>query len=150
MEEAVIRVRRPGRTAPPLLTPGQIERICDACAAWDGEAREWRGCVRDRLLWALLAESGLRLGELLGLRHCDWHTGQGATPWLEVVPSDDHPHGARVKYGRFRRVYVSDDLERLYSEYVWQLVDEARRDQQTATRKKACQCWPILKVSRPP
>jgi integrase len=54
----VIRVRRPGRAAPPLLTPGQIERICDACAAWDGEAREWRGCVRDRLLWALLAESG--------------------------------------------------------------------------------------------
>ena len=56
--QAVIRVRRPGRAAPPLLTPGQTERICDACAAWDGEAREWRGCVRDRLLWAFLAESG--------------------------------------------------------------------------------------------
>jgi hypothetical protein len=47
-------VRRPGRAVPPLLTPGQIERICDACAAWDAEAREWRGCVRDRLLWALV------------------------------------------------------------------------------------------------
>ena len=56
--QAVIRVRRPGRAAPPLLTAGQTERICDACAAWDGEAREWRGCMRDRLLWALLAESG--------------------------------------------------------------------------------------------
>ena len=53
--QAVIRVRRPGRAAPPLLTPGQIERICDACAAWDAETCRWRGCVRDRLLWALLA-----------------------------------------------------------------------------------------------
>jgi hypothetical protein len=59
--QAVIRVRRPGRAAPPLLTPGQIERICDACAAWDGEAREWRGCVRDRLPGALGGER--RLGE---------------------------------------------------------------------------------------
>ena len=56
---AVIQVRRTGRATPPLLTPGQIERICDACAAWDAETCRWRGCVRDRLLWALLAESGL-------------------------------------------------------------------------------------------
>jgi integrase len=70
--QAVIRVRRPGRAAPPLLTPGQIERICDACAAWDAESCRWRGCVRDRLLWALLAESGLRLGEALGLQHRGW------------------------------------------------------------------------------
>jgi len=80
------------------------------------------------LIFATLVETGLRLGECLCLRHCDWHTGRGATPWLEVVARDDHPHGARVKYGRFRRVYVSDDLERLYSEYTWSLVDAGATD----------------------
>ena len=120
--QAVIRVRRPGRAAPPLLTPGQIERICDACAAWDAEAREWRGCVRDRLLWALLAESGLRLGEALGLQHRDWHTGCGDTAFIEVVPRE-HPHGVRVKGGGYRKLYVSAGLDRLYGEYVWQLCE---------------------------
>ena len=48
---------------------------------------QWRGCVRDRLLWALLAESGLRLGEALGLQHRDWHSGCGDTAFIEVVPA---------------------------------------------------------------
>jgi integrase len=73
--QAVVRVRHRRRAAPLILTPGQIERICEACASWDGEIREWRGSVRNRLLWMLLAETGLRLGEALGLQHRDWHTG---------------------------------------------------------------------------
>jgi len=31
--QAVIRVRHPRRAAPPILTPVQIERICEACAS---------------------------------------------------------------------------------------------------------------------
>jgi integrase len=120
--QAVIRVRRPGRAAPPLLTPGEIERICDACAAWDVQTRRWRGGVRDRLLWALLAESGLRLGEALGLQHRDWHAGCGDTAFIEVVPRD-HRHGVRVKGGGYRRLYVSAELDSLYGEYVWQLCE---------------------------
>jgi site-specific recombinase XerD len=120
--QAVIRVRRPGSAAPPLLAPGQIERICDACAPWDAQTRRWRGCVRDRLLWALLAESGLRLGEALGLQHRDWHAGCGDTAFIEVVPRD-HPHGVRVKGGGYRKLYVSAELDSLYGEYVWQLCE---------------------------
>ena len=134
--QAVIRVRRPGRAAPPLLTPGQIERICDACAAWDAQACRWRGCVRDRLLWALLAEGGLRLGEALGLQHRDWHTGCGDTAFIEVVPRD-HPHGVRVKGGGYRRLYVSAGLDRLYGEYVWQLC-EAGADLAAADLDETC------------
>lgn len=77
--------------------------------------------MRDRLLWSLLAESGLRLGEALGLQHQDWHTGRGDTPFVEVVPRDGDPPGARVKGGHYRRVFVSDELDRLYGEYLWQL-----------------------------
>lgn len=122
-QELAVRVRRGNRRPVPVLTPAQVVAIQDDCARPDPATGTWIGSLRDRLIFATLAETGLRLGELLCLRHCDWHTGQGATPSLEVVPRDDHPHGARAKYGRFRRVYVSDDLERLYSEYTWFLVE---------------------------
>ena len=120
---AVVTVRRAGRAAPPVLTPGQIEKICSACAWFDPAAGSWQGRVRDRLLWSLLAESGLRLGEALGLQHRDWHTGRGDTAFVEVVPREGNPHGARVKGGHYRRVFVSDELDRLYGEYLWQLCE---------------------------
>jgi site-specific recombinase XerD len=119
--QTVIRVRRPGPAAPPILTPQQIERICAACASWDPQSRQWRGSLRNRLLWMVLAETGVRLGEALGLQHRDWHTGRGDTPFIEVV-ARDHPHAVRAKSG-YRRLYVSDELDRVYGEYVWQLCE---------------------------
>jgi integrase/recombinase XerD len=123
-----VRVRGSEGRPAPVLTPAQVVAILDDCAQFEPAAGMWMGSLRDRFIFATLAVTGLRLGELLGLRHCDFHTGRGGTPWLEVVPRDDHPHGARVKYGRFRRLYVSDDLERLYSEYTWSLVDAGAAD----------------------
>jgi site-specific recombinase XerD len=126
--QAVIRVRDTGRgKIPPTLTPGQIGRIYEACAVWDANAGQWHGSVRDRLLWMVLAETGLRLGEALGLLHCDWHTGCGDTAFIEVVPRD-HPHGVRVKNGGYRKLYVSDELDRLYGEYLWRLCDAGADD----------------------
>jgi site-specific recombinase XerD len=117
----VVKVRQRRRQQPPILTPKQIHLIKDACCVFvDGE---WRGSLRDRLLFALLEEAGLRLGEALALQHRDWHTGRGDTPFIEVVPRDDHPHGLRVKGGGYRKLYVSDELDRLYGEYLWQLCD---------------------------
>ena len=122
-ERSVVRVSRPRPATPPTLTPEQVGVILDACARWDPVARDWQGSVRDRLLWALLAESGMRLGEALAIQHRDWHTGLGDTPFVEVVPREDHPHGLRVKNGAFRRIYISDELDRLYGEYLWRLCD---------------------------
>jgi site-specific recombinase XerD len=62
-ERSVVRVSRPRPATPPTLTPEQVNVILDACARWDPLSRESKGSVRDRLLWALLAESGMRLGE---------------------------------------------------------------------------------------
>jgi integrase/recombinase XerD len=118
-----VRVRRPVVRPVPLLTPGQVEAIVDGCARWDRASGQWPGSVRDRLLFAALAETGMRLGELLSTRHCDWHAGRGGTPFIEVVPRQDHPAGVRCKSSRYRRIYISDELERLHSEYVWQLCD---------------------------
>ena len=99
-----VRPRR--REACPLLTPAQVTAILQACAARDGAGGGWSGSLRDRLLFATLAETGMRLGEVLCLTHADWHPGSGGTPFIQVVPRD-HPRGARVKGGRGRRIYVS-------------------------------------------
>jgi integrase/recombinase XerD len=109
---------------PPVLTPVQVGAILDGCARLDQGRGEWRGSLRDRLLFATLAETGMRLGEALCLVHADWHTGRGETPFVEVVPRE-HPHGLRTKGGRSRRIYVSDRLERLYGDYLWSLTDAA-------------------------
>src|SRR5260221_8979092 len=55
--QAVIRGRRPGTAAPTLLTLGQIERIRDTHSGWDACTRPGPGCVRDRRLRALPAQT---------------------------------------------------------------------------------------------
>jgi hypothetical protein len=37
----VVKVRRARPQVPPTLTPAQIDAICDACARWDPDSREW-------------------------------------------------------------------------------------------------------------
>jgi site-specific recombinase XerD len=120
---SLVRLRDNTSRPTPLLTPRQVEAILNGCARWDAASGQWSGSVRNRLLFATLAETGVRLGECLSTRHCDWHAGRGGSPFIEVVPRQDHPAGLRVKSGRYRRIYISDELERLHSEYVWQLCD---------------------------
>ncbi|WP_457138425.1 tyrosine-type recombinase/integrase [Mycobacteroides abscessus] len=121
-DHPIYPVRAPNRSTTPVLSPGQVATILDGCAIQrDGDWLHGPAAVRNRLFFAVLAETGMRLGEALSLRHSDFHIGAGATPWIEIVERQDHPHGARVKTGS-RRLYIGDDLEALYSEYVWQLV----------------------------
>jgi integrase len=116
---SLVRVRRHrhcGRS--PLLLPTEIQGILDGCARPDTSLGDWAGNLRDRLLFALLAETGMRLGEALGLRIGDFVMGRGGTPYVEIVPREDNPNGARVKMMRPRRVYVGTDLERLFADYL--------------------------------
>lgn len=119
------RIRTLNKTRTPLLTPAQVRTIIDGCATQTDHGT-WQPNLpglRDRFLFALLAETGMRLGEALSLRHCDIHPGAGATGWIDVVPRQDHPHGLRSKSSRDRRIYIGTDLESLYSAYVWELID---------------------------
>jgi integrase len=119
---SLVRVRKTRRRdRPPILLPRQIQAILDGCALWDDERGGWVGNLRDRFLFALLADSGMRIGEVLGLRISDFVMGQGATPHVEIVPREDNANGARVKMMRARRVYVGSDLERLYADYLTHL-----------------------------
>jgi integrase len=130
-----LRLRTTAPGPPPVLTPAQVAAILGACARFERERGEWRGSLRDRLLFETVAETGVRLGEALCLTHADWHVGRGDTPFIEVVPRE-HPHGQRTKGGRPRRIYVSDSLERLYSDYLWLLADAV-----DATGRALCDDW---------
>ena len=95
---SLVRVRTVRRRdRPPLLLPRQVQAILDGCAVYDPESGEWQGNLRDRFLFALLAETGMRLGEALGMRINEFVMGRGGTPHVEVVPREDNPNGARVK-----------------------------------------------------
>lgn len=119
---SLVRVRKIRRLdRPPILLPQQIQAILDGCAVFDDEHGQWRGNLRDRFLFALLAESGLRIGEALGLRIRDFVMGRGGTPHVSIVPREDNANDARVKTMRARRVYVGTDLERLYADYLTHL-----------------------------
>jgi len=118
---SVVRVRVAPKPVPVLL-PDQMAAVRSAEATWDAGTGSWLGELRYRLLWSLLEETGLRLGEALGLQHRDWKPGTGGTAQVEVVHRDDHPHGLRGKSGR-RRVFVGSNLDRLYGDWVWALCE---------------------------
>jgi integrase len=119
----VIGRRRDPKTPPPFLTPVQITVIKDDAARFDHDGGRWSGDLRLRLFWTLLEETGLRLAEALLLRHRDWQPGTGTTAFLEVQPREDQRRRLRVKNQQYRRVYLSDELDDLYGEYLFLLVE---------------------------
>lgn len=108
-DHPIYPVRNPRRSNTPVLSPDQVSTILDGCAVQrDGDWTGGPAAVRNRLFFAVLAETGMRLGEALSLRHNDFHIGAGGTPWIDIVERQDHPHGARVKTGP-RRILDRDD-----------------------------------------
>ena len=59
------------------------------------------------------------------MRVNDFVMGRGGTAYVEVVPRRDNPNGARVKMMRPRRVYVGNDVEQLYADYLTHLACRA-------------------------
>ena len=94
---------RTARKLPRILTVTEMQTILDACTR-----------LRDRFLWALLAETGMRVGEALGLRHEDIDP---AASQVSVVPRLN-ANGARAKSGRSRVVPVRPGVVRLYADYL--------------------------------
>jgi integrase/recombinase XerD len=88
---------------PRVLTVAEMQAILDACDR-----------LRDRFLCALLYESGLRIGEALGLRHEDI---DAAACEVTVVPRVN-ANGARSKSRQARTVPVRAGVIRLYADYL--------------------------------
>jgi site-specific recombinase XerD len=113
-----VRVRV-ARTETPVLSPAQVDALIASEATWDATNQSWDGDMRYRLLWSLLAETGMRLGEALALQHRDWQAGRGSTATVSIVRRD-HPHGLVPKSGN-RRVHIGARLDQLYADHVWWL-----------------------------
>jgi site-specific recombinase XerD len=90
------------RRKPKVLTTGQAQAILDACEH-----------LRDRLLFALMLDTGVRIGEALGLRHADLEIAERT---LTVRPRLND-NRARAKSGA-RTIPTSPELMRLYADYL--------------------------------
>ena len=89
---------------PKVLTVDQVQSLLDGCRH-----------LRDRLLLSLLHETGMRIGQALGLRHCDMRTWDGE---VIIVPRADNANRARAKTRSEHVVHTSVALGRLYSDYM--------------------------------
>jgi len=88
---------------PRVLTTGQAQGILDGCEH-----------LRDRFLFAVLLDTGMRIGEALGLRHEDLDV---AGRQVSVRPRVND-NRARAKSGRSRTIPTSAELMRLYVDYL--------------------------------
>lgn len=101
--ERLRRIRlRADKRLPSTLDEQQVAMVLGSCER-----------LRDRMLFTLLAESGMRVGEALGLRHDDID----AASCLVSVVGRANANGARAKSGS-RQVPVPAGLIRLYSDYL--------------------------------
>jgi integrase/recombinase XerD len=71
--------------------------------------------ARDRFLLALLAETGMRIGQALGLRHGDFVS---RVKQINIVPRGDNANGARAKLRSPASIPVTAGLVRVYSDYM--------------------------------
>ena len=91
---------RQERRLPRTLTEEQVLTLVEACEH-----------LRDRFLLVLLAETGMRVGQALGLRHEDFVSHRRE---LRIVPRRDNANGARAKTLQVHTIPISAGLVRLY------------------------------------
>lgn len=99
----LLKLKVPKR-APKTITTEQVQELLDACLS-----------VRDKFLVCLLHESGMRIGQALGLRHEDIDSMDNL---IRIEPRDDNANGARAKATDPYSLHVSKDLMGLYTQYV--------------------------------
>lgn len=88
---------------PRVLAPADVQALLDACDR-----------LRDRFLFGLLYDTGMRVGEALGLRHSDIAAAERQI----TVCRRDNANRARAKSVTPRTVPVSAELIRLYADYL--------------------------------
>jgi integrase/recombinase XerD len=98
----VIALKTP-KKLPQVLSRDEVQSILDGCDR-----------LRDRLLFAVLYDTGMRIGEALGLRHNDIAAAERQV----AVRRRDNANGARAKSPSTRTIPVSAELIRLYADYL--------------------------------
>jgi integrase/recombinase XerD len=100
--------------------------------------------LRDRFMFALLASTGMRVGQALGLRHED------VVSWerrVEIVPRDGDRGRARSKGGAQGSVPVPGELIRLWSDYMHEEYGELESDLVFVNLWGGERGWPLTYAS---
>jgi integrase/recombinase XerD len=98
-----VRLKRVHRL-PQTLTDAEVQGLLDACTH-----------LRDRLLVGLLYDTGMRIGQALGLRHEDVSVENNV---IRIIPRDDNANGARAKSDEPYPVFPSPAILDLYITHV--------------------------------
>ena len=69
---------------------------------------------------ALAFGTGMRIGQILGLRHSDICVEKAE---IQIIPRTDNPNGARAKSRFDHTIPVREDLLELYIDYLVQELD---------------------------
>lgn len=99
----LLKIKQP-KMLPKTFEEEQVKALIEACVR-----------IRDKLLVCLLYESGMRIGQVLGLRHEDIRSFDNE---IQIVPRDDNANGARAKTNQTYTIHVSKELMALYGEYL--------------------------------
>lgn len=99
----IVKLKVP-RKHPQTLAESQVNQLVAACPR-----------LRDRFLIRLLADTGMRIGQALGLRHADIHSWDNE---ICIVPRQQQANGTRAKTLEPYIVHVSADLMALYADYL--------------------------------
>lgn len=86
------------------LTVQEVHAILRACRTY-----------RERLFFMLAFSTGLRIGQILGLRHSDINT---RTQTISIVPGRENENGAAVKTKKHANLPAPREVTRLYLTYM--------------------------------
>lgn len=98
---------RPERKRPKTISREEFGELVAACDH-----------LRDKFILSLLYETGMRVGQMLGLRHEDVRTFDKI---IAITPRERNVNAARAKTNEPYSIHVSEELMRLYTDY---LLDE--------------------------
>lgn len=99
----LLKLKEP-RYQPKTVSSDEAKQIINAC-----------NNIRDKFLICLLYESGMRIGQALGLRHEDIHSWDNL---IKIVPRNNNVNGARAKRTSPHDINISKELMGLYSKYL--------------------------------
>jgi len=113
IQTRLVKLKQP-KNLPKTLTSDQVKHLVEACHR-----------TRDKFLVGLLYETGMRIGQALGLKHEDIRTWANT---IRVVPRDDNSNGARAKQVDPYTIDVSSELMALYRDYLVDELDEVESE----------------------
>ena len=99
----LIKLKEP-KHLPKTLSHEQVERLFQSCNS-----------LRDQFLIALLYESGMRIGQALGLHHVDIKSWDNE---IHIEPRTNNINGMRAKTRSPYVIHVTAELMHLYAEYL--------------------------------